>query len=166
MQSNNVGGRVPGVRKKVPNPSTTAPTDAARRRDGGWVSVSVVAASTNSATPHDPRVRKIARQPHAVSRSPPAIGANIGAVARTAVIVARTRADAAASWVSRTIARPTTAPTEAPTPWRNRIPTSTPIVGANPHTTPATANPASPTSRTRRRPKASDSGPTPSWPSA
>ncbi len=90
----------------------------------------------------------------------------IGARPMTSISRDMIRATATPSKRSRTIAIATTETAAPAKPCSTRTPASTAIVGATAHTADATAWAQMPTISGRRRPRASDSGPMISWPTA
>ena len=67
---------------------------------------------------------------------------------------------------SLTTARPTATPLPATTPWTRRSATSTGPLGLSAHATEASRKASEPATSSRRRPTASLTGPSSSWPAA
>ncbi|MNS84253.1 hypothetical protein D3C72_1180710 [compost metagenome] len=98
-------------------------------------------------------------QPKAASESPPIVGPMAGPTASMMPMrFMMLEASAPVNW-SRTTARATVMPTEAPMPWISRAKSSTSIVGAKMASNPPPRKMDRKTRLALRRPKASEAGP-------
>ncbi len=91
------------------------------------------ATTRKASTPTSASAQKIARQPIAAATQPPNSGARMGATPITSISRPISRTGSTWSARSRTTARATTIPAQAPSAWSRRSAESSAIVAATAH---------------------------------